>query len=227
MRRRRASLEEQDHSAARFAWWVSFFVTLALVAIFALAHSAQAATATDPLLPPLIELDPEEDPAEEGEEEGGEEAEFDEECDFAEEEGEEVEECVELEADEGAPAECTLTSAEATVAALPARSSVKLVIHYTSRSPAAVSVDLSARGSRGPLGLDGDRGRFGRSGVFRSSERLTEAQMKRVLAARSFTVTVHAVNAPRYCHRYLDRHLTARRHAGPGLVWSDPAAKLR
>jgi hypothetical protein len=45
--------------------------------------------------------------------------------------------------------------------------------------------------------------------------------MKRVLAAKSFTVGLRAVNTPAYCHRSLDQKLTVRR----GNTWAEPRAQ--
>jgi len=205
----------------RLAWWAAFLATLALV--FAIAQAKSAASAAtlpapvDALTGAIVSADDEE--SEEGEEE---EWEYDEECETFGEGEEEEEFCEEIGGGEdGTPPECLLSSAEATVSALPSRDTLRLQIRYTARSAAAVKVDFWLRGGKGPLNLGEDRKRFGKTGTFRASERLTEPQMAKVLAARNFTVELQAVNTPRYCHRYFDQKLTVKR----GLTWSEPAAR--
>jgi hypothetical protein len=224
MRRRPAPPgETASPISIKVAWWVAFLATLALV--FALAQAkAQALSVPTPLgpVPVLAEEDDEDElGAEDGDEEGWE---YDEECEFVGED-EEEEFCEETEGDDGTPPECLLSSAEATVSAIPARDTVRLSVRYTARSSAAVKVELFLRGGKGPLSLGEDRKRFERKGTFRQTERLTEDQMKKVVAARNFTVELQAVNTPRYCHRYFDQKLTVKRASGAGLTWQEPAAR--
>jgi hypothetical protein len=216
------TIGEHGPTAVRIGWWVSFIATLVLVFALGLAKSAQAATlpgAAGPLAA-IVLPNPEEGDEELEEDETGSEYE---ECEIGEDE-EEVE-CEEVEEEEATPPECLLSSAVATVSASPARDTVRLAVRYTARSPAAVKVGFRLRGSRGALKLGVDQKRFKRAGVFLQTERLSEAQMKKVVAAKDFTVELAAVNTPRYCHRYFDRHLTVRRTHGASLTWSEPAAR--
>lgn len=203
----------------RFAWTVAFLATVALIFGLGLARSASAA-ALPSVAPLAAPFEFEDEAGEEDEYEAEEDEEF---CEAADEEAEEAEEeeLCEEEAEDETPPACLLSSAVAGVAADPAHNLVRLTVHYTSRSPAAVSVDTFLRGGKGPLSLDDERARFSRSGVFRESERLTDRQMEKVVAARSFTVQLQAAGAPQWCHRYFDRRLTVRR----GLNWSEPAAR--
>lgn len=227
MRRRHTSEEEQGSPLAiKLAWWAGFLATLVLVFALAQAKSAQALTLPAPAEAIAGAFDeeaedeaPEEDENEDGWEYGEEECEV-----FGE--GEEEEEiCEEVESEEGTPPECLLSSAEATVAAIPARDTLRLSIRHTARAPVVVKVGYSLRGGKGSLRLGEDRKRFNRKGTFRATERLSDPQMAKVLAARSFTVELQAVNTPRYCHRYFDQKLTVKRASGGGLTWSEPPAR--
>jgi hypothetical protein len=224
MRRRTAALGQHPPTAIRIACWVSLLAALALVLSLGLTRSAQALTLPAGAGPvgALAIPDAEEEFGEEGE--GGAEDGWEfEECEFSEDE--ELEACEEAEGEEGTPPECLLSSTEATVFTNPAHDTVRLTVRYTARTSAAVNIDLGLRGSKGSLDLGADQKRFKRAGVFRQTERLSEAQMAKVVAAKSFTVGLQAVNTPIYCHRYFDRSLTVRHASGGGLTWSAPAAR--
>lgn len=207
----------------RLAWWASFFATVALIAILGLARSAQAVTPPtgDPAAaaaPPT----PEEEEFE-GEEEESELAE----CEVAEEEGEgECADSYEEMESAQAPRECVLSGASATVSAATHSDRVRLAIRYTAYSPGAIEVVYWLRGTKGPLSLGSNRSRLVTHGVIRDTARLTPAQMTRALAARNFTIQLRPANAPRYCHKLLDRHLTVRHNASGRLTWSDPGPVL-
>lgn len=213
---------EHGPTAIRIGWWVSFVATLVLVFALGIAKSAQALTLaeTPSAIPSVLLPDPEE-AEEEMEDEEDEGWEY-EDCEVEEDE---EEECEEEESEEVAPPECLLNSAVASVSASPARDTVRLSVRYTARSVAAVRIGFRLRGGKGALRLGVDQERFKRAGVFRQTERLSEAQMKKVVAAKDFTVELAAVNTPGYCHRYFDRHLTVRRANGAALTWSEPAAR--
>jgi hypothetical protein len=211
MRWRHTSTAEDRARAVRFAWTASFLSTLMLIAVLAMAKSAQAfavpAVATVAAPAPFGE---ETDEAEASE---GEELEA-EEC----EEGEE-EECEEGAGPE-APPECLLSSAKATVVASVNRDQVRLSVRYATTSPTAVAVEYGLHGARGSLFLGADRKHLGRKGVLHLTRRLTEAQMVRVVAARGFTVRLRVPAAPAYCHHFFDRQLDVRRATPSGLTWS-------
>jgi hypothetical protein len=216
MRRRPALSSDHDTAATRFAWGAAFFVTIALVAILGMARSAQALTlptgasaGTAAVLPPPTDQEIEEE-VERGEEE----------------EELEVEECEGCEADTESEA-CLLSSASATVSASSAGDKVRLVVRYTAFVPAVVGVDFWLRGSKGPLTLGKDQKRFETTGVLRLTESLSEEQMTKVMAARDFTVKLRPVNAPSYCDRRFDKHLTFKHTAPGGLTWSDSESAPR
>ena len=229
MRRRHTSQEEQGSPLAiKLAWWTGFLATLVLVFALAQAKSAQALTLPAPAeaLAGALASEAEDEGEAPDEDEGEGDWEYgEEECEVFGEGEEEEEFCEEVEGEDGTPPECLLSSAEATVSAIPARDTLRLSVRYTARSPAAVKVEYWLRGGKGPLRLGEDRKRFNRKGTFRATERLSDPQMRKVLAARSFTVELQAVNTPRYCHRYFDQKLTVRRASGAGLTWSEPAAR--
>lgn len=214
------TIGEHGPTAVRVGWWVSFVATLALIFALGLAKSAQAFTLPETPGPIASIVLPEPEEAEE--EAGGDEGWEYEECEVGEDE--EEAECDE-ELEEATPPECLLRSAVATVSASPTHDTVRLSLRYTARSSAAVNVGIKLRGGKGALRLGIDQGRFKRAGVFRQTERLSERQMTKVLAAKNFTVELAAVNTPRYCHRYFDRHLTVKRASGASLTWSEPAAR--
>jgi hypothetical protein len=225
MRRRHSSSDEQGSPVAiKLAWWAGFLATLVLVFALAQAKSAHALTLPAPANSLLAAFD-EEIEDEEAEDEGDDDWEYEEECEVVGEGEEEEEICEEVEGEDGTPPECLLSSAEATVSAVPARDTLRLSVRYTARSPAAVKVEYWLRGSKGSLQLGEDRKRFNRQGTFRSAERLSDPQMTKVVAARNFTVELQAVNTPGYCHRYFDQKLTMKRTSGGGLTWSEPAAR--
>ena len=206
---------------ARFAWLVSFLATLTLVAILALAKSAQALTvagasgpATAAASAPPFDFEVEEE---------GEEEELEaEECEEGEEECEE-------EADGAieAPEECLLSSAQATVFASSGQDKLRLVVRYTTSTPALVAIAYGLHGSKGSLYLGQSTKQFAKSGVFRQTAILSEAQMAKTAGAKDFSVQLYAVHAPHYCRHYFELHLTARHAAPSGLTWADPETTFR
>lgn len=223
MRRKSAAINPEDAHVARQAWWGAFVLTLILIVGLGFVRSAQAATGPLPTLqvPGIVEVDEEE--AEEGEDEETEA----EECEVADEEGEDEEECEGDENDLVPPPACFLESADAAVSADLVHDKLRLSLRYTADKPASVAVDYFLRGSRGPLNLEGDQKHFGRNGIFRLSQDLTEAQAKKVAAAKSFTVTVDPVNAPSSCGEFLDQHLTVKHGAPGGPMWVDDDSTFR
>jgi hypothetical protein len=146
-----------------------------------------------------------------------------EECESGEElEDEEgnVEECeAEEEGPAVPPAECLLRTARARVFTYTAQERVRLVIRYTSYTPAEVHVDYRLSGTRGSLELGEARGHFARRGLFHLTERLSKVEMAKVRAARRFTVDLDIPAAPSFCRRYETRHLTVRRSVHGQAVW--------
>jgi len=228
MRRRPAAAANPEAPAFRFAWWMSFFATIALVAILGLARSAQAATSPVFGLPtPVFGLPTPVFAAAPASDEDDEEAEASEEDEFEFElcENEDEDEFCEAEEDDSdrpdAPSECLLTRTEASVSASPARDRLRLQIHYEMSSPSAVGVDYGLHGAKGSLYLGGEKKQLGRKGVLRLSEDLTEAQMEKVMAAKGFTVRLRVPAAPRYCQPLFDRQLNVRQATPSGLSWSE------
>lgn len=216
--RRKPALASPDAHAARIAWWASFLVTVALIAILGLARSAQALTlpagaAVGPLTaaaaaPPIAEDE--------------EEAEASEDEEFESEECEAEDRAVEAECEEEgeaeAPQECLLSSADATVSANSDK--VRLLLRYTTTSPTALAVDYGLHGAKGSLFLGGEKKRVATKGVLHLTKRLSDAQMTKVLAAKNFTVRFRVAAAPAYCRAFFDRQLDVRRATPSGLSWS-------
>jgi hypothetical protein len=220
MRRKLVTPKPAAVPATRLAWWAAFLTTLVLIAGLSAVRSTEAAVLppVGPVnVPGLIEADDEEDGEDEEVEVEG--------CEAAEEdEGEE--EC-EAESSSSVPPECFLSSADAAVSADVDHDRIRLAVRYEASTPATVAVDYSLRGAKGALNLKGDQQHFGRSGVFRLTQALTEAEAKRVAAAKTFTVTVRPINAPHACSDFLDQHLAVRRAIPDGSIWVDTESTFR
>jgi hypothetical protein len=224
MRVRHTPAVDDGTRVTRFAWLVSFFATLLLVAILLLAKSAQALTIAEP---PTLGTPAAAAPLDDESEEEGEDAEEIEAAECEEAEDEEAEEECEKAIGPEAPEECLLTGAQATVFASNPQDKIRLVVRYTAAAPTLVAVDYGLHGSKGSLYLGESRKAFARTGVFRQTERLSEPQMAKAMGAKDFTVQLYAVHAPRYCRHVLDRHLTVRHTIPSGLTWLDPDSSAR
>ncbi len=189
-----------------------------LVVILGLAGTTQAASLPLglPLPAAVSQLVLEDEEAEAAEVE-------DEEVEVCEETADGVEECTTgtTASEAEASSACMLKSAEATVLVLPAKDTVRLTLRYTTFTPAVVSVQYGLRGRKGGLKMGADSRRFSRKGVFRETEKLTEAEMAKVNAATQFDVRLRAVNTPGYCRQLFDRDLTSKRPGHGGLTWTD------
>ncbi len=181
---------------------------LFLVALYTTAGPAQALIAPAPTTLSAQTEEPEEEENEEGEEAENE----DEECEAEAKEGEDCEEAEE----EAAAEECVIEDASAKVAADPGNDTVRLTVRYRAFAAAAVSIDSKLRGSKGSLHLGASHTRFRRAGVFHDSFGLSQKEMAKALAAREFTIDLHAVNTPGYCRM----QLTAQRGGSSKLRWS-------
>ncbi len=216
MRRRVTAATADEATAIRFAWWAAFFATLTLIAVLGIAKSAQAMTLPPTGTPGTVAAPapPAFDESEDEEAEASEREDFeDEECEEDEEECEEVGDATE------APAECLLSSAEATVTASANKDQVRLQVRYETSSPTAVAVEYGLHGSKGSLYLGGERKQFARHGVLRLTKALTETQMAKVMAAKGFTVRLRVPAAPGYCKSFFDHQLDSRRATPTGLAW--------
>jgi hypothetical protein len=216
MKRRATAVASDEATAIRFAWWAAFFTTLTLIAVLGIAKSAQALTVPPATVPgivaaPVPPADEEfEDEAEASEDEGFE----DENCGV-----EEDEECEDEGGAAEAPAECLLTSAQATVAVAPNHDSVRLQVRYVTSTPTAASVDYGLHGGKGSLYLGGEKKRLAKQGVLRLTETLTETQMAKVMAAKGFTVRLRVPAAPGYCQAFFDYQLDLRQATPNGVSW--------
>jgi hypothetical protein len=204
----------------RFVWLASFAVPVAvLLLLFCAAQSAHSMT-TQP--PPPGGRTAEVEEAEEAEEESEECGELEEEGESEEaeetEEGEE-EECGAEEESSLPPEACVLQTARARVFAYTAHDKVRLVIRYTSLSPAQVKVDYRLRGAKGSLKLGEAKQRFSRQGLFRLNESLSKVEMAKVRSAREFIVELEIPGTPHYCRRFYDQHLTIKRSVHNQAVW--------
>ncbi|HEX7279141.1 MAG TPA: hypothetical protein VF255_05885 [Solirubrobacterales bacterium] len=174
---------------------------LALLLLSALlgATSAQASLLPVPVPAlPFAAAEEEDETAEAETEEAEDEEEF---CAFEEEEEELCEE------EEFAPKgkgkdkgeECLLKSATAAITTNPGKRRLRLSVRYKTLKPATVNVEASLQGPKGAVRLGTEHTRFRRSGVYRDTFSLPEKQMKKVLAAREFSVELRVVDAPASC----------------------------
>ncbi len=192
---------------ATLAWSL---LAISLLAALLFVRQAEAATVTAPTAS-VVEVEEGED----GEETEGEE---------------EDEEFEDEEDDEGLgttgplllPPECLLHTAEANVAASATNGVVRLTIHYTSYTPANVSVNYRLKGGKGSLQLGETKRHFGRRGTFHEDAHLSEHAMSKVLAARAFIVQLDIAAAPSYCGQYTTQRLTTKHVAGSRATWSRP-----
>lgn len=194
----------------RVAWVFTYAIPLVLVALLCTAKGASSAP-VDETTAPSASL--------EGELEdsfGGEECEMDEEG-FVYCEGLEEEE----EADEGPhpPEECLLRTARARAYTYSSGEKLRLVIRYTTATPADVSIEYRLKGGRGSLNLGKVNRHLGKKGLFQVTENLGEAGMKVAQAARNFFVEIDVRGAPSYCNRYYTRHLTVQKAGHNQVVW--------
>jgi hypothetical protein len=120
------------------------------------------------------------------------------------------------------PPECLLHTAEAHVTASAAHGMVQLTVHYTSYTPAYVTVNYWLKGSKGSLQLGKTKRHFAQRGVFREEEHVGDRAMGKVLAARAFMVQLGIAAAPSSCDRYSTQHLSAKHVAGGHATWSRP-----
>jgi hypothetical protein len=203
----------------RIVWLASFAVPVAVLLLLFCAAQAAHSMTTQPLPPgggTQTEVETEE--AEEEAEECG-ELEEESESEEAEETEEEAEECGAEEESSLPPEACVLQTARARVFAYNSHDKVRLVIRYTSLSPAQVKVDYRLRGAKGSLKLGEAQQRFSKQGLFRLNESLGKVEMAKVRSAREFTVEMEIPGTPHYCRRFYDQHLTIKHSAHNQAVW--------
>jgi hypothetical protein len=218
---------EPGPRTVRLAWMAAFFATVALMALLSAARSAQALALPDPIgaeaaagsVPPSDEVGKEAEGESEAEEcEAGEVSE-----DEAEEEGE-SEEGEECGGGPGqAPPQCLLTTAVSTVSASKG-GKLRLAIRYTAATPITVEIDYWLRGGKGPLTMAREKEHFGARGVYHQTTKMTDSQMAKVKAAKSFTIRLRPLGAPGYCRPFQESHLTMMHASHGGLTWLDPEA---
>lgn len=207
----------------RLAWWVAFVLTIALLAGLGLARSAHAtaparAVRPDLSIPPPFEAEEEC----EADEPSCEEELSVEECEEGEEECEGLEE-----GGEEAPAECLLTAAQPRVVVSSEQRRLRLEVRYSLAGPADVLTSLRGSGGHGSVSLAAQKHHLSHSGSFEESAELSPAEATRALAANQFTVRLRVLGVPWSCHRHDFRHLSVKRQAHGGAVFSETVADRR
>jgi hypothetical protein len=200
----------------RIAWLVSFALPLLLLAILGASRAAgdPVSEASAPSSgEPAIQL------SDEGEWEGACVELEEEDGEPAEEAGEECEADEEEEAEDAAfsPAEdCYLRTARAHVVAYPERGQVRLTLGYTTYEATPATIELSAR--------EGDRlavvkRHLGRSGVVRVSKHLGDRAMARLQSSHRFTVSVQVEEAPDACQPFETERLRIASSKPTRVTW--------
>jgi hypothetical protein len=192
---------------ATVAWSL---LAISLLAVLLFVRQAEAATLPSQI-PATSSIEDEEIEADEESE--GEEEEF---------EDEEEDEGLGMTGPLLLPPECLLHTAEAQVAASTSNDTVRLTIHYTSYTPTNVTVDYWLKGGKGSLQLSETKRHFNRQGVFREDAHVSDREMGKVLAARTFIVQLEIPAAPSFCERHATQRLTAKRVADGHATWSRP-----
>ncbi|MBN9624578.1 MAG: hypothetical protein J0H06_16875, partial [Actinobacteria bacterium] len=124
------------------------------------------------------------------------------------------------------PKQCVLRVARARVFAYTKLDKARLVIHYTTYKPAAVTVAYSLTGSKGSLQLGSATGKFGRAGVFRLPVSLGAAEKAKLTAAKSFAVRFRIPKTPSSCGRYYTKRLTIPKKISGQTVWFQSDSKF-
>jgi len=119
------------------------------------------------------------------------------------------------------PPECLLRSAEPNVVAQLQNGTLRLTLHYTSRTPTRVNIDYWLRGGKGSLQLGSATRRVERQGTLHLSRHLDEREAVKVRAARVFIVDLEVPAAPASCERYLTLRLGAKNLDRSRATWSE------
>src|SRR5262249_12792606 len=125
-----------------------------------------------------------------------------------------------------APPQCLLTSAVSTVSATKS-GRVRLLVRSTAVSPITVDIDYRLQGGKGSLTIPGGKERFGKGGIYRETTKLTASRLAKAMAAKSATLRLRPLGAPKYCHHFEETHLTVRHSSHGRLTWSEPEARRR
>jgi hypothetical protein len=207
----RSSLPPQPLTRLATLLWT--LLAIALLAALIFVRQAEAVTSPPQAATANSVEDEEFELEEESEGEEGEEEEF---------EDEEDDEELGIGGPLLLPPECLLHTAQAQVAASASNGLVRLAIRYTSYAPTDVSLDYWLKGSKGSLRLKGAKRHFGRQGVVREEERVSDRAMTKVLAARAFIVQLGIPGTPPSCRKYSTQRLTVKHAAGGHATWSRP-----
>ena len=117
------------------------------------------------------------------------------------------------------PKECKLRKARARVFVFTRHQKIRLVIRYVAFTRAKVTTSYTLHGGKGNLFLGRATKEFHKKGVFRLRKRLTRGNIRKVRAAKEFTVKFQIPGTPNYCKRFFTRKLTVKRFIEGQLVW--------
>ena len=187
-----------------------------LMVVFLLLLTSQAAAqaptaARASLAPRVLALEEEGETEEEGE---GEESE-------AEEEDEAETGRSEPGLPQSVPDECLEYTVAARVVSSLSRHTVRLEVSYDSSESGLASLSYSLKGGKGKLKIGAASWRLTAWGNFEQTAHLSDRELVKLQAARSFTVRVKMPGTPSYCEIYRTRQLILRHQSGGQTVWSE------
>lgn len=203
-------------------WLMKMLARLITAAVIAMATCVfsftEQAAATGPR-GPITSVSPralaveEEGEAEEGESEETEED---------EEEGEEGESGPGL--PKGVPDECLEYTVAARVVSSLSRQTVRLELRYDSGESGEASLSYMLKGNKGSLKLGTAKWHLSPWGHLERTAHISDRELAKLAAARSFTVRVDLPGTPSFCEIYSTRHLTSRHRTGEQTIWSERAS---
>jgi hypothetical protein len=119
------------------------------------------------------------------------------------------------------PPECTLRTADPSVAASPANGRLRLTLRYSTEFPARIGVEYWLKGSKGSLKLGATKHLLGKRGVLRLNNRLDDRELAKLRAARTFVVHLDVPAVDSHCKPYLTFRLGSKHRQGPRTTWSE------
>lgn len=122
---------------------------------------------------------------------------------------------------QGVPDECIEYTVAARVISSPSHNTVRLEVSYDSSESGTASLSYSLKGSKGSLKLGAASWHLSVWGHVEQTAHLSDRELLKLQAARSFTVRVKMPGTPSYCEIYRTRQLTLRHQNGTQTVWTE------
>jgi hypothetical protein len=122
---------------------------------------------------------------------------------------------------QGVPNECLEYTAAARVLSSLSRQTVRLELRYDSSESGEASLSYTLKGSKGSLKLGTAKWHLSPWGHLERTAHLSDPELVKLQAARSFTVQVDLPGTPSFCEIYGTRHLTSQHRTGEQTIWSE------